>query len=189
MHKSIRKELRRFRKKYDVNGRIAELGSLNFNGSPQDYLPIEVGFDLVDGNGVDVVINPGIIPRKYHHKFDIVVSSSSFHYCPKPELYKKQILALLKLGGLVWMSMCAPSCKRCHTTSENEYGFTDCFRVTRKELCRFLKPEIKPIECYYVGDDHHEDIIYIGMETGETCVEQYAIPEECFRKPGYRTIK
>ena len=39
--------------------------------------------------------------------------------------------------------------------------------MTRKELRRFLEPEIKKIACYYVGDGHHQDIIYIGKKTNE----------------------
>ena len=168
MHKSIRKELKKF---YDENkelldrANIAELGALNINGSPRDYLPPLTGFDIVDGKGIDVKIVPGIIPKEHHGKYGVVISSSSFHYCPKPELYKKQILDLLKPGGMLWISMCSPKCKRHHTTSNNEYGFTDCFRMTRKELCRFLEPEIEKLECYYVGDSHHQDIIFKGIKT------------------------
>lgn len=184
MHSAIVKEMKKFRKRYKKELKeweIAELGAFDMNGSPRDYLPPLTGFDIVEGKGIDVKIKPGVIPKKYHNKFDVVISSSSFHYCPKPELYKKQILDLLKVGGLLWMSMCSHTCKRKHTTSDNEYGFTDCFRVTRKQLKRFLEPEIEAMECYYTGDSHHQDIIYYGIKTNKTG-KQYKIPKEQFRK-------
>ena len=65
------------------------------------------------------------------------------------------------------MSMCAPSCKRNHTTSDNEYGFTDCFRMSKEELAKFLLPEIEKIKCYYTKEGHSkgvQDIIYIGRK-------------------------
>jgi SAM-dependent methyltransferase len=170
MHPSIRKELRRFyrkNKEFIDSARVAELGALNINGSPRDYLPSKlwVGFDIVNGSGIDVKIEPGIIPQEHKGIYDLVVSSSSFHYCPQPELYKRQIFDLLKPNGVLWISMCSPQCKRHHTTSKNEYGYTDCFRMTRKELCRFLRPELVDEKCYLVGDSHHQDIIYIGKKT------------------------
>ncbi len=169
MHKSIRKELIKFSNKYfqDLKGKIAELGALNINGSPREYLPPLTGFDIVEGKDIDVKIKPGIIPEEYKNKYDVVVTSSSFHYCPDPELYKKQIVDLLKPGGLLWLSMCAPNCLRNHTTSDNEYGFTDSFRMTRKELKRFLQPEIEKIESYSTEEGHSkgvQDIIYIGRK-------------------------
>ena len=169
MHPSIRRELKRFYRKHKDfidNASIAELGALNMNGSPRDYLPQAdyVGFDIVNGKGIDVKIEPGVIPPEHQGKYDLVVSSSSFHYCPQPELYKKQIVDLLKSHGLLWISMCSPQCKRHHSTSKNEYGFKDCFRMTRKELRRFLRPEIEDLECRLAGDGHHQDIIYLGQK-------------------------
>lgn len=170
MHPSIRKELRRFyrkNKEFVDSASVAELGALNMNGSPRDYLPAAswVGFDIVDGKGIDVKIEPGVIPPDHIGKYNLVVSSSSFHYCPKPELYKRQILDLLEPKGILWLSMCSPQCKRHHSTSKNTYGFTDCFRMTHNQLIDFLMPEINKTKCYLVGDDHHQDIIYIGVKT------------------------
>ena len=191
MHKSIRRELKKLRDKFneDLSGSIAELGALNISGSPREYLPPLTGFDLVEGKDVDVKIEPGVIPERYHNQFDVVISSSSFHYCPKPELYKKQITDLLKVGGLLWMSMCSHTCIRQHATSGNDQGFKDCFRITRKQLKRFLGPEIKTEECYYTGDDHHQDIIFIGRKTKETTENQYQIPAEQFRPADYKRKK
>ena len=190
MHKSIRKELKLFRDVYEkqLTGRIAELGALDMNGSPRKYLPPLTGFDIVEGNGIDVVIEPGIIPEEYVNKFDVVISSSSFHYCPRPELYKKQILDLLKVGGLLWMSMCGPKCKNNHSTSNNKYKFKDCFRVTKEQLQEFLSPEIEIEKCYYAGDDHHQDIIFVGWKTDKIASEQFVIPAEQFRSFDYKTI-
>ncbi len=169
MHDSIRKELIKFSNMYseELQGEIAELGALDINGSPREYLPQLTGFDIVEGKGIDVKIKPGIIPRAHTKKYDVVISSSSFTYCPEPKVYKKQILDLLKVGGVLWMSICAPSCKKNHNTSDNEYKFTDCFRMTKKELKRFLKPEIEAIECYYTKEGHNkkvQDIIYMGRK-------------------------
>lgn len=165
MHKSIRRALKKFRNEYEElleSAVIAELGSLNINGSPREYLPPLTGFDIAPGNDVDVVIEYGVIPPEHQGKYDVVITSSSFHYCPDPNIYKREILHLMKPKGLLWLSMCGPKCKCNHTTSNNKYGFTDSYRMTKEELEEFLSLDFNCIACVYGGDKHHQDIFYLG---------------------------
>lgn len=144
-----------------VPGRIAELGSYSINGSVRDFIPIDVGFDVVAGNMVDEVITAGIIPEVHRGAFKAVVSVSSFQFCPDPALYKAEILDLLDPGGFVFLTMCAPSCKTKHSTAPNPWGWTDEFRMTASELRDFFEPEIKASQP--VSDDGH-NLIYYGTK-------------------------
>lgn len=165
MHNIVRREIKRFIRKHPMqSARIAELGSLNINGSIRELLPPLTGFDIVKGKGVDVVINPGWIPVRYRNKFDNVFAANSFQYCKNPKIFKKQIVDLLKCRGIVWLNMCWPKCHRSHTTSKNEYAYTDTTRMTKAQLKEFMSPQIKCIRVYMTGTKEHKDIIYIGQK-------------------------
>ena len=167
MHKAIVKEMKIFQSKnksFMKSAKIAELGSYNINGTIRKYLPKLKGFDIYKGDCVDVVIRPGIIPQEHIGKYNFVVSCNSFQYCPEPKLYKKEIIDLLKTGGMVWFNMCAPSCKRKHNTSDNKYKYKDSFRMSRKNLKAFFEPEITCVLCYQKTRFGHKDIIFIGKK-------------------------
>jgi hypothetical protein len=166
MHDAVAKQLARF---YELNRalmdsiRIAELGALDLNGSCRSIVPIDTGFDIVEGPGVDEAIVPGEIPSRFHHTFGAVVSVSSFQFCPDPSLYRQQILDLLVPRGLLFLTMCAPSCTYSHSSSNNAYAFTDGIRLTLEELRKFFSPEFREISCFEVVDEGHGNLIYVGQ--------------------------
>ena len=49
-------------KKLFESSKIADVGSYNINGNTNDIIKNVVGFDILEGKGVDVVIIPGKIP-------------------------------------------------------------------------------------------------------------------------------
>lgn len=163
MHLEAMDEIKKFIIKYDINEKlmVAELGSYNINGSVKEVIPYSHGFDILSGKGVDNVIEPGKILEQYKHKYDILISTSSFQTCPDSNLYKQEILDLCKNNALVFLTMCSLDCKYQHSTSPNQYNFKDEIRMSEKQLINFMAPEIEMIDCYIVKYNH-STIIFIG---------------------------
>ena len=145
--------------------RIADIGAFNINGSVSNILPSAdiVGFDICDGPGVDVVIEPGSIPLKHRHMYDAAVSTSSFQFCPYPALYLEQIANLLKPGGFLLLTMCSDTCNQTHTTSPNQFQYTDYLRSTLDDLIHLFDTSgFVKINAYQLSDAPCNTIIYDG---------------------------
>ena len=98
MHSAVKIELIKWylsNKEYLDATTVADIGAYNINGSVKEVINNSIGFDIFDGDGVDVVIHPGTIPDEHKFKYGAVTTVSSFQFCPDSELYKKQILDLL----------------------------------------------------------------------------------------------
>jgi hypothetical protein len=141
---------------------VADLGARNLNGSVKSVVPHALGFDLSTGPGIDVVIEAGSIPEEHRGRYDLVTSVSSFQFFPRPLTYKDEITQLLKPGGVLFLTMCAPTCVTEHTTVP-PYG--DCLRLSVPELTELMRPEIEMRQTILTGADGHEDIIFIGART------------------------
>jgi hypothetical protein len=134
--------------------KIADLGAYNINGSVKDFLPEEiVGFDICEGPGVDVVIEPGTIPPPHYHAYDAVVSANAFHLSGEPEKYRAEVVALLRMHGLFCLTMCKPDCVCDHSTSPNKYGYKDGIRMTEKQLRAFWEEALIVDTVYEKGHD------------------------------------
>ncbi len=146
---------------------VAEVGSRILNGLVRRGLggANVTGFDVVAGPGVDVVLEHSlpspVIPLDFRHKFEAVVSVSSFQFCPDSELYKGELVDLIKPGGLLFLTMCRSHCKHTHTTSPNPWGWTDEFRLEPAELVALLAPEFTTHQIRLTS----HDIIYEGSRT------------------------
>lgn len=143
-----------------ANKAVADVGAYNINGAVKDVIPHAVGFDLVAGPGVDVVLNLGEVPEEHRGRYDIVTSLGSFQCCPQPGSYKAEIVGLLKPGGHLFLTMCSPGCQARHTTSPG--GFQDCLRFHPGELEDFMRPEIVSLACYVNSERIHPDLVFIG---------------------------
>ena len=157
MHASIAAELRCWAKELGLdsaNVKIADVGSYNLNGAVKDILPSAVGFDILPGPGVDVVIAPGEIPDEDQGRYDVVVSISALLFAPDPRTLCGEILDLLRPGGRAFVSTCAPSCTLEHTGPE---GFPDRWRLAPEEIMAFFAPVAG--EWRYSGPDDHRDIV------------------------------
>ncbi|ASU37175.1 hypothetical protein hmeg3_01940 [Herbaspirillum sp. meg3] len=164
MHDSARRAIARFYndpqyKAYVDSCQVADMGSLNINGATRDIVPHCVGFDIVEGPGVDVVLKPGIIPPEHQKKYGMVFSINSFVFCPYPDVYKKQITDLLANDGLLFLTACSEKCTQKHSTSNNEYDYEDTFRVTSKELEEFFSVEFDILELNELRYEHSDSVL------------------------------
>lgn len=164
MHASAARAVSKFYaefRPYVDSSLVADVGALNLNGSTKDTIRHAVGFDIVAGPGVDVVIEPGHIPAAHRHRYGLVVSISSFTFCPNPVQYKQQILDLLHPQGYLLLSMCSDKCRTKHTTSNNPYGFADEFRMSRQTVEEFFGMEFRLLEVTETNYEH-PDLVLVG---------------------------
>lgn len=161
MHNSVKRAIARFyfdNRDYLDQVRVADMGALNINGSAREVIPHCTGFDIVDGPGVDVRIEPGQIPEAHRGVYGAVLSISSFTFCPEPALYKRQLVDLLAPGGLLLLTCCSVHCKARHSTSSNGFGFADSFRVALPALAQFFASDFDLLE---VSEQHYEHPDYV----------------------------
>jgi len=106
-----------------LGGRIAEIGSLNINGSIRDYFKSDMylGFDISPGPGVDEV-QLGQLIGSASGSYDVTVSAECFEHNPFWVETFSNMLRLTKPGGLVIFS--------CATTGRQEHGTS---RTTPKD--------------------------------------------------------
>ena len=162
MHDNVKYRLEDWYKSNRISidsSKIADVGAYNINGSTKNIISHAIGFDIYDGEGVDVVIEPGIIPEEHIGKYNFVTSISSFQFCPEPNLYKKQITDLLCDGGFLFLSMCSDKCEKGHTSSPNIYNYGDEVRMSLTEIQNFFEEDFTIIELTYSLDGGHSDII------------------------------
>jgi hypothetical protein len=157
MHKGAAIEIKKWyqnNKQYLDTIKIAELGSYDINGSVKDIIPNTIGFDILEGKGVDIVITPGIITEKYKQVFGALITTSAFQCCPDITLFKTQVLDLLKPEGLFILTMCPDSCNPGHSTSPNEYKFRDSIRMSQSKLREFWEDEFNNIKIFENNEEH-----------------------------------
>ena len=144
-------------KEYIDSVKLADLGSFNINGSTRDIINNLTGFDILEGKGVDIVINPGVIPPNHIGIYGAVTSISSFQFCPDSNLYKKQIIDLLYDEGLLFLTMCNDRCKGNHSTSPSNYkDFVDQKRYSKIDLENIFKDDFEILEIYETGEHNNE---------------------------------
>jgi SAM-dependent methyltransferase len=106
---------------YRPGWRIADLGSYACHGGRNVAHYVKdakvIGFDLVAGPGVDVVLESGIVPPDQAHTFDAVYGLSAIQFAPAPDDFLAEAAALLKPRGMVVITMCSPACQEEHNTS------------------------------------------------------------------------
>lgn len=162
MHHSVKEEIISWydqHKEQIKQGKIADLGSYNINGGVKDVIPEVIGFDILEGKGVDVVIEPGIIPDEHKFQYDFLTSTSSFQCCPDTPAYMKQITDLLKSGGELILTMCSIHCPKGHSTSPNDYNYKDEVRYTTNEMRVLFGQEFEIKELYEKANGHHDLIL------------------------------
>src|SRR5579859_5779437 len=94
----------------DAYAQVLEIGSQNVNGSLRDFAPVYgeyVGVDIVDGPGVDIVLDDsGGLPFP-NDRFDAVIASSCFEHDQMFWLTFLEMTRVVKDGGYLYIN--APS--------------------------------------------------------------------------------
>ena len=100
-----------------TGGRVAEIGSLNINGSIREcFKSYEyIGFDISEGDGVDDV-QQGQLISSLSGYYDVTVSAECFEHNPFWVETFSNMLRMTRPGGLVIFS--------CATTGRQEHGTT-----------------------------------------------------------------
>lgn len=124
--------------KQEVAGkRVLEVGSLNVNGSPRQFIvplgPSEyIGCDLVAGNGVDQIANARFLVQTFGmNSFDIVISTEMLEHVPDWKTCISQMKRVLKPGGSLVLSTRSPG------FPFHEYPL-DCWRFTLDDMRRIF---------------------------------------------------
>ncbi len=101
-----------------INTKVAEIGSLNINGTVRDFFinpSLYVGCDLGEGPGVDIVCHGHQLPYK-DESFDVTISCECFEHDKYWQRTFQKMYDLLKPGGLLVFT--------CATTGRAEHGTT-----------------------------------------------------------------
>lgn len=159
MHKLVADELRMWLA-YQPHAKLADLGALNLNGAVKDLVPEAVGFDLLPGPGVDVVIGSGAIPAEHVGKYDAVTAVGVLGNANLADL-ANEILELLKPdGGAFFLATCSPHCD-CHH-SEPEGAAPDGNRPQPWQVLEAFGEHIRAGQFWFVSTEVHGDMIVIG---------------------------
>ena len=164
MHASVRQKLTEFiDNEPDIwISEVADVGSFNINGGVIDILPDVVGFDLLPGRGVDVVLEePGVIPVEHKERYSYVTAISCFQFCRYPALIVQEIGTLLAPGGSFIVTMCGEQCQQTHSTS-GAWGWGDEWRMSKYQFKKHFVAAglfVNKVVCLKSG---HYDMILTG---------------------------
>lgn len=97
--------------------RVLEVGSLNINGTVRDFFTDcdYIGCDLGEGEGVDIVCAGQDLDFP-DNSFDVVLSCECFEHNPAYQETLRNMVRMLKPGGLLFFT--------CATTGRPEHGTT-----------------------------------------------------------------
>lgn len=104
--------------------RILEIGALDVNGSLRKFAPEDseyVGVDMVDGRGVDIVIDPDKPLPFDAQSFDLAIASSVFEHDPAFWMTFLDLGRVLRDGGYLYIN--APSNGKVHRYPEDHWRF------------------------------------------------------------------
>lgn len=158
MHPSARKNFELFLKMVPSNQDFLEIGSYNVNGSLRESVTdfkSYTGLDIEMGPGVDFVYSPGETFPFPDKSFDVVSSSSCFEHDPVFWLTFKEMVRVLRPGGLMYIN--APS-----EGSYHAYP-VDCWRFYLDSWAALAKtcPDITLIKSYIDPEDTFKDSVGI----------------------------
>ena len=113
-----------------LKGRVIEIGSLNVNGGVRDLIDVEVGVDLREGPGVDLVCPVEDLLQHYPPEtFDACISTETLEHVKDWQAFVNVTWALVKEGGWLVMTMASPE-KRRHAYPD-DYWRMDAPRILK----------------------------------------------------------
>jgi SAM-dependent methyltransferase len=141
-------EAAKFVERYIPSGRVADIGALNINGSLRPLFPgcEYVGFDLVEGLGVDVVLSDAEQWGIPTDSFDVVVSANCLEHTRRPWVIVRNIARICRPGGLVLLIMPAVWPYHAHPI--------DCWRCWPEGMRGLLEDaELVVLDVHHNGQD------------------------------------
>jgi len=153
MHQSAFKNCKKFVQKYVKKKSIVlDVGSFDINGSLKplfeghDY----TGLDMEEGKNVDLVANSHKTFLPENH-FDVIVSSSNFEHDNMFWLTFKEMVRIVKPGGLIYIN--APSAGFYHGYPGDCWRFyKDCWKALQDYVKQDSKFEVEILEQYIDSD-------------------------------------
>lgn len=169
---------------YFINKKVLDIGSLDVNGNNR-YLFQNceyIGVDVAPGKNVDAV-TPGHLYDAPDSSFDFVISTECFEHDMFYDLTLKNIVRVLKSGGMFLFTCAAPGreehgTRRTRpqdsplTSSINEEWSDYYHNVSEKDLRNSL--DLDEIFDHYLVDEHHEiktaplrfinDLYFVGIK-------------------------
>lgn len=91
------------------SGSVLEVGSRNINGTIRSVLPITMGIDFIQGEGVDKVMNVTELLTEFGpESFDCVVSCDALEHIEDWDAAWLNMWGVLKPGGVALLTMAGP---------------------------------------------------------------------------------
>lgn len=110
--------------KHYLQGRVLDIGSLNVNGSVRDIIPVAVGVDIRQGDGVDLVCSVTDVPKHYPlESFDACTSTETLEHVEDWQGFVNTTWDMVKPGGYLVMTMASMQKGR-HAYPDDYWRFT-----------------------------------------------------------------
>ncbi len=150
MHDSAKYNFEKFLQMVPPDQSFLEIGSYNVNGGLKECIVNSesyTGLDQSEGPGVDVVCKAGDPFPFKDNTFGVVYSSSVFEHDPAFWITFKEMVRVLKPGGLLYI--CAPSTGHYHAYP------IDCWRFLKDAWSALERtsPDVKLIQSYICDID------------------------------------
>jgi predicted SAM-dependent methyltransferase len=142
-------------KKYKIQGKTLDIGSLNVNGSPKNLFDNYLGIDVTRGPGVDRVIDAYKLKSVFKkNSFDVVLCLSVLEHMSNVGAILEGVRYVLKDGGYFFISV--PSINFPHHDYPHDY-----WRFTGQAVKEFvmkdftilsLEEKITPTNKFHIID-------------------------------------
>ena len=120
-------EVQNFVKKHadKLAGKVIDVGSRNENGSLRDIIKVEVGMDMREGDGVDMVCTIDDMSDVFKSEsFDALVSTETLEHCNDWKAFVRQTWRVVVNGGYLLITMASQK-KGYHGYPDDYWRFTE----------------------------------------------------------------
>ena len=147
-----------------VGARILEIGSLDVNGSLRQFAPEGseyVGVDIVEGKGVDIVVDPRKPLPFNPQSFDLAIASSVFEHDPAFWMTFLELGRLLRDGGYLYVN--TPSNGAVHRYPEDHWRLYPDSGLALERWAKSQQMELTLIESFTAPriDDIWNDFVAV----------------------------
>ncbi len=151
-----------------LQGRVLEVGAYNVNGTVRDAIDIDVGVDMRDGPGVDMVLDASseLVDVFGSEWFDGVVCCETLEHVQDWRGCVRQMWDVLKPGG--WLAISVP------TVAKGRHGYPNDYWRWDQRLVRQVWPDAEIAKTWVAG------IAWMAQKTGPLpdleAVELHPVP-------------